>query len=191
MSHLNLLTFNPNKHQDTDDEYEKSRKKTRHLELLRSLALPRDMDKPEAYAELGFTFFPNESLKSNASIPFPECITYNKLLMLAKIPDGWELNMRDPLSTMSYGQFYIQDEKGRPRVDVFISDTAANMCIIPPYRIVFRFTSANHLQACIVDCKDNIMEELGTIDRNTSQNSFLSLVNTGAIALEKYPTKFD
>lgn len=191
MSHLNLLTFNPNKHQDTDDEYEKSRKKTRHLELLRSLALPRDMDKPEAYAELGFTFFPNESLKSNASIPFPECITYNKLLMLAKIPDGWEINMREPLSTMSYGQFYIQDEKGRPRVDVFISDTAANMCIIPPYRIVFRFTSANHLQACIVDCKDNIMEELGTIDRNTSQNSFLSLVNTGAIALEKYPTKFE
>lgn len=191
MSHLNLLTFNPNKHQDTDDEYEKSRKRTRHLELLRSLALPRDMDKPEAYAELGFTFFPNERLKSNTSIPFPECITYNKLLMLAKIPNGWEINMRDTHNTMSYGQFYIQDEKGRPRVDVFISDTAANMCIIPPYRIVFRFTSANHLQACIVDCKDNLMEELGTIDRNTSQNSFLSLVNTGAIALEKYPTKFD
>ena len=190
MSHLNLLTFNNNRQQNNIDESEELRQKTRYLELLRNLALPRDMDKPEAYEELGFKFFPNEKLKSKASIPFPECITYNKLLMLAKIPTGWEINMRDPHSTMSYGQFYIQDERGRPRVDVFISETAANMCIIPPYRIVFRFTSANHIQACIVDCKDSIMEELGTIDRNTSQNSFLSLVNTGAIALEKYPTKF-
>ena len=149
------------------------------------------MDKREAYEELGFEFFPNEKLKSNASIPFPECITYNKLLMLAKIPTGWEINMRNPSNTMSYGQFYIQDEKGRPRVDVFISETAANMCIIPPYRIVFHFTTGNHIKACIVNCKDDIIEEIGTIDSNTSKNSFLSLINTGATALDNYPTKFD
>ena len=191
MSHLNLLTFNNNQQQDKSDESEELRQRTRHLALLRNVALPRDMDKPETYEELGFKFFQNERLKSKASIPFPECITYNKLLMLSEIPNGWEINMRDTHNTMSYGQFYIQDEKGRPRVDIFISDTAANMCIIPPYRIVFHFTTANQIKACIVDCNDDIMEELGTIDRNTSQNAFLSLVNTGAIALEKYPTKFD
>lgn len=191
MSRLNLLTFNTNQKQDAINESEELRQRTKHFQLLRNLALPRDMDKPEVYEELGFKFFPSERLKSNASIPFPECITYNKLLMLAEIPTGWEINMREPLSTMSYGQFYIQDEKGRPRVDVFISETEANMCIIPPYRIVFHFETGNKLKARIVDCKDNIIEELGTIDRNTSQNSFISLVNTGAIALEKYPTKFD
>ena len=163
MNHLNLLTFNTNQQQDTNDESERLMQRIKHLELLRNLALPRDMDNPETYAALGFQFFPNESLKSNVSIPFPECITYNKLLMLAKIPTGWEINMRDPLNMMSYGQFYIQDEKGRPRVDIFISDTAANMCIIPPYRIVFHFTTGNNINACIVDCKDNIKEELGTI----------------------------
>ena len=191
MSHLNLLTFNTNQQQDINAESEELRQRTKHFELLRNLALPRDMDKPEVYEELGFKFFPNERLKSNASIHFPECITYNKLLMLAEIPTGWEINIRNPLGTMSYGQFYIQDEKGRPRVDVFVSETEANMCIIPPYRIVFHFTTGDNIKACIVDCKDNIMEELGTIDRNHSQKSFLSLINTGAIALEKYPTKFD
>ena len=75
MSHLNLLTFNNNRQQNNIDESEELRQKTRYLELLRNLALPRDMDKPEAYEELGFKFFPNLKLKSKASIPFPECIT--------------------------------------------------------------------------------------------------------------------
>lgn len=191
MSHLNLLAFNNNQQKDSIDEAEILRQKTKHLELLRNLALPRDMDKPEVYEKLGFHFFPEKRLKSNPSIPFPDFITYNKLLMLSQIPSGWDINMRASDNTMSYGQFYIQDEKGRPRVDIFVSETAANMCIIPPYRIVFHWTPDKHIRVCIVDCKDNVMEEIGTSNFSTSQKSFLSLVNAGANALEKYPICFD